>query len=91
MNKITVDIEPRIMLPKDSSGDTYIGVYIDDKEVSRILVDKDNVSAITNNEGSINQIVQSNDGKTTIDLDSGKITLNSSKITLKGKSIFHNE
>jgi len=82
MKNLKINLEPRIVLPKDENGDTYIGVYIDDELVSKIAIGKDSASSVTVGDDSINTTVQSIDGKTSIDIESGGITLKGATHTL---------
>ncbi len=39
-NNLGIKIEPKLQLPKNENGEAYLGVYLGDKEVSRVILDK---------------------------------------------------
>lgn len=86
MSKIGIEIEPRIVFPEDEEGDTYIGVYLNGEEVSRIMVGEDTISAITANKESTNTIVASKSGNTAMNIDTGELLIKAGKIKVDGVS-----
>ncbi len=82
MSKIGIEIEPRIVFPKDEEGNAYIGVYLNGEEVSRITVDEDTISAITTNEDSVNTVIVSKSGNTTMDIGTGEVKIEADEIKI---------